>query len=56
MLRSFGPIDVAFQQVFDFLLPAPTFGGIGRALGVETEEHGVAIREELLDRAPRCRA
>ena len=48
--QVFGPIDVAFQQVFDFLLPATSFGGFGRALGVEAEQHGIAIGEELLDR------
>ena len=31
-------------------MSAPAFGGIGRALGVQAQEHGVAIREELLDR------
>ena len=48
--QVFGPLDVALQQVFDFLLPPPAFGGIGRALGVEAEEHGVAVGEEFLDR------
>ena len=47
--QVFGPIDIALQQVFDFLLPPPAFGGLGRALGVETEQHGIAIREEFLD-------
>ena len=33
----FGLIDVAFEEIFNFLLPTPALGGIGRALGVETQ-------------------
>ena len=47
--QVFGAIDIALQQVFDFLLPAPALGEVGRAFGVETEQHGIAIGEEFLD-------
>ena len=45
-----GAVDVAFQQVLDLLLPPPPLGRVGRALGVEAEQDGVAVGEELLDR------
>ena len=50
VLSVVGAVDVALEQVFDLLLPPPALGGLGRALGVEAEEHGVAVGEELLDR------
>ena len=49
-----GALDVALEQVLDLLLPAPALGRVGRALGVEAEEHGVAVGEELLDRLLRA--
>ena len=45
-----GPVDVPFEQVLDFLLPAPAFGRVGRALWIQAQEDGIAVGEELLNR------
>ncbi len=42
-------VDVPFEQVLDLLLPTPSLDRVGRALGVEAEQHGVASGEEFLD-------
>ena len=43
-------VDVAFEKVFDLLLPPPPLAGRGRAFGVEAEQDGVATGEERMDR------
>ncbi len=47
-----GALDVALEQVFDFLLSgAGVFRrGLHGALGIETEQYRVTVGKELLDR------
>ena len=54
--RVVGAVDVPFEQVLHLLLASPAVGRAGRAVGVEAEQDGVAIGEELPGSARRSRA
>ena len=47
------PLDVPLEQILDFLLPPAPICRAGGTLRIETEEHGVTTRKELLDRLVR---
>ena len=42
------------QEVLDLLLASQTLGGVGRSFGVEAEQYGVAVGEEIPDRLVRA--
>ncbi len=52
--RIFGAFDVVLQEVLDLLLAPESLGGVGRAFGVEAEQDGVAVGEEIPDRLVRA--